>query len=196
MKLSRSGFTIVEILITLVVMAILLALGTYAVGTMIAQARDKERESDVTILANGLEARYNNGNSHLVASQQQTQGYYPGYNEFVYSAPGGWDWCASKSAIYTPCNSTASNGMASTMVVGVTSDALIGPTGQAIASLWGVAAASVSATITTLTSQDKYVYEANDASGNPCYDEGCVKFNIYYRREIDNTIVKVTSKRS
>ena len=61
MTMLRRGFTIIEGLITLVVIGTLLTLGVVSMTNQQAQARDKERESDIAAIARGLEWRYDNG---------------------------------------------------------------------------------------------------------------------------------------
>lgn len=54
---TRRGFTVVELVVVMVIMAILLAIGGLAIGSSRANARDAERTSDIEILARGLETR-------------------------------------------------------------------------------------------------------------------------------------------
>ena len=59
---KSSGFTIVELLITIVVIAILASISTFAYNGLQNRARDSERDSDVRILKNSLEMyRMDNG---------------------------------------------------------------------------------------------------------------------------------------
>ena len=48
------GFTVVEILVTLVVMAIILTLGTVNLRSSLANGRDSERKSDIESITRGL----------------------------------------------------------------------------------------------------------------------------------------------
>lgn len=55
---KRDGFTVVEIVVTLVVMGILLSISTMAYRGMQQNARDREREADVQVIATYLEGVY------------------------------------------------------------------------------------------------------------------------------------------
>lgn len=58
MKKSRSGFTIVELLIVIVVIAILAAITIVAYRGIQARARDSQRKQDVTTIRKALELYY------------------------------------------------------------------------------------------------------------------------------------------
>jgi len=55
MKISKSGFTIVELLIVVVVIAILAAISIVAYSSIQQRARDSQRMSDIKTLAKALE---------------------------------------------------------------------------------------------------------------------------------------------
>lgn len=58
MKQGGRGFTVVELAVVIIVMAMLLVLGVVAFRGMQAAARDKERQADIQALANYLESLY------------------------------------------------------------------------------------------------------------------------------------------
>ncbi len=196
MKSSRSGFTIVEILVTLVVMASLVALGTYAVGTMLAQARDRERESDVKIIANGLEVRYNDGNSVIISDgntpkTEGNAGSYPGVNEMFHMdgfSRTGW----TPKFVY--------GGYRSKVLKGTNVDAFRSPSGDGYVMeciyACSPATANDQTRINTLLAagNDRYVYAPADAAGNVCCCGNCVKYTLYWRSEIDGQIKTLKSK--
>lgn len=57
-KEKRAGFTIVELLIVIVVIAILAAITVAAYNGIQNRARDSQRESDINAIAKGLELHY------------------------------------------------------------------------------------------------------------------------------------------
>lgn len=59
--MTRSGFTIVEIIITIAIMGILLTLAVVGVNTTQLKARDNERKADVEQFAIHLESFYRSG---------------------------------------------------------------------------------------------------------------------------------------
>ena len=88
------GFTVVEVLVTLVVISILLGLGTVGLRSTLANGRDAERRADIETIARGLEARYDKGSSFnwredtnsdgtpdTDRTTTYTAGSYPGSNE-------------------------------------------------------------------------------------------------------------------
>lgn len=59
--MKQSGFTIVEIIITVTVMGILLALAVVNISSSQVRARDEERKADIESIAQHLESYYKNG---------------------------------------------------------------------------------------------------------------------------------------
>ena len=57
----QNGFTLIEVLVTLVIMTLLLSLGMVALNSGRVQTRDAERKSDIETIARGLENYYNDG---------------------------------------------------------------------------------------------------------------------------------------
>jgi prepilin-type N-terminal cleavage/methylation domain-containing protein len=204
----KPGFTIVEIIITMAMMAILLGLGVVGMRSSIANGDDSERKSDVETIARVLEQRYNAGNMQFIPVEGYATlaepGSYPGEVEFKYgtgstrseynpSTPpaGGSDvlynaWGLPSSAATTPDNGALKlicNGGAGPQSCAKAED----PTQLNAAFHNGAAWADV------------YVYEPVDANGNICqsdnntYDK-CVRFNLYWRSEVSGIIQKVRSK--
>lgn len=192
------GFTIIEILITLVVMAGLLSLGVAAVGSMQVQARDKERETDIQTIARGLEARYSNGNviaSTANASQATiTPGTYPGNWEMFHArgddltAQGGWTPAFVPGGYYT------------SLLKGVTSANLISPSGQPfdLLCVWACAPATDATQASNavgVVGADKYIYAPVDAAGNVCCCGNCVSYILYWREEATGAIKSLKGER-
>lgn len=189
MKVAGRGFTIIEILITLIVMAGLLALGTLAVGKMLAQARDRERESDIKVFANGLEARYNNGNSTLISSPggDGKAGSYPSTDEMQHIAGTtmtGWN------------PASVSGGYLYAVLVGTSSSTFTSPTNNQYSLICtaSCAAANDATQLNTAMSVDRYVYAPANAAGGVCTSGTCVNYTLYWRSEIDGQIKSLASK--
>jgi len=203
MRLKDRGFTLVELMIVMVIMAILLGLGVASVSGLQAQGRDKERAADIEAIARGLESRYNEGNPNISTTPPgwDSKGMYPGYNEFVYAVEDH-DWCdePTQSPIFQPCQQDNENGnYVTSWLPGTSIDTFYAPEnsdhtldGPRLISLWLKTYPSTETT--DLLNSDYYIYQALDANGNPCYDSGCVKFNLYYKEETTGNIITVKSK--
>lgn len=186
----RAGFTLIELLITITVMVILIILAVVYLRSTQATARDEKRKTDVENIARGLELRYNNGNPKVTAPSYVQRGSYPGSNEMLHGM--GWD--------------RAAQGFVPGQVVGGYLTELLPETAQSnftppgggsfdISCIWACQPAETQSVIDSVTTPSKYVYEPIDASGNVCSGGGCVRFNLYYRTEVDNVIHKIKSKR-
>lgn len=77
-QLKNKGFTIIELLIVIVIIAILATIGVVAYGGVQQNARDSKRKSDVSSLHTGIEA-------YFVQAQQ-----YPTLTEINDNAAGGF----------------------------------------------------------------------------------------------------------
>lgn len=191
----KRGFTVVEILVTLVVIAILLGLGTVGLRSTLANGRDSERKSDIETIARGLEARYDKGNSLKALPQTtiywpnptaQGKGYYPGVNE-VYHMEGGY---RSGFSPETPNgNYTTEN------LPGTSQSALTTPSGSKLgqACVWMCQPAGNASQLVSVfggsasSPQDKYIYESVDSNGNICSNGNCVAYNLYWISETMTT---------
>jgi len=182
------GFTLVELIITMVVMAILMALGTVAISGLQAQARDKERESDIDAIARGLEARYANGNPRASGGDDTKKGIYPGANEILHS--DGWS-----RAGYIP--EQIVGGYRTDLLPGTSKASFISPSGIDTFNLVCVYACAPGGDQTQLNNafnnEDRYIYEPMDNNNNICCCSTCYKFNLYWKDE-SGTIHKVMSK--
>lgn len=91
MNARRAGFTLIELMITLVVMVALMSLGVAAISNLQAQGRDKEREEDMAIIARGLEAYYSNGSKAVSdnVSGGGLKGTYPNGADLKYILDNG-----------------------------------------------------------------------------------------------------------
>lgn len=186
--LKRRGFTVVELVVVMVIMAILIAFTMVGITNSQIATRDRERQADIEILARGLEQRYVQGNPKATESNGMTRaGQYPGINEMIHID-------GQYRSTFTP--GTIAGGYYTDALPGTTNDALFSPTGQklALSCVWACAPAGTMSQITPRTDADRYVYEPVDANGNICCCTGCVRFDLYYKKESTGELVKVTSK--
>ncbi len=170
--MTRGGFSIVEIVITVTILAILLTLGVVSMGASQVSARDAERKADVEALAmyledyykytvrgNGNEDRNYSGDTYpdvvIMGSNDYIKRVFPDMDQKILRTPG----------------------------VNVNSPQSL---------VWKGASSNAPAAIS------EYAYEPLNASGGDCTDfivfGPCVKFNLYYRLEKDNSVQVVTSR--
>jgi prepilin-type N-terminal cleavage/methylation domain-containing protein len=178
--MNRRGFTIVELIIVITIMGILLVLGVVSLRSTQANARDESRKGDVDTLSQALEIFYKTGND-----ASTTVGEYPTTSQFSADPTVGGAIIVlrdiSPSALISPSAPSLS------------------PIATSTSSL--IPATTNNATTTTITpmpssSTDSYIYQPLQSDGTLCTlaIQECRKFNIYYWREVDNTVQMVTSK--
>lgn len=173
--MTRSGFTVVELIITITIMGILLTLAVVNLTASQANGRDAERKGDVEALALNIENYYNNqdpdlfmsGGTYLGSSylnDAEVKQFLPDLDPKSTHAPG--------ADVTGPITVSAAQN-------NTTNPASIQPTPS--------------------KTNDIYVYQPLTASGGLCADpfiDGeCRKFNIYYYQEVSGTVEVVTSKR-
>jgi prepilin-type N-terminal cleavage/methylation domain-containing protein len=195
----RSGFTVVELIVTLAVVAILLALGVVSFQGAQVQARDKERLTDIENIARGLERRYKEGNSVATSTYSDLKsGRYPSLLE-IYHAMG------NSVAHYTP---TSRQVYILQLLPGVSESSLKPPTSTGTFDVICVNTSCNSKTPgassaldphfgpSTGSTRDKYIYEAIASDGSFCQGTGaeCVKFNLYWFSESESVVKKIESK--
>ncbi len=194
---ARRGFTVVELVVVMVIMAILLTLATFSISKYQANARDSERNADIASIARGLETRYKEGNPRATAVLAKTgAGTYPGINELFHLM--GW-----VKSDFTP--DVISGGYGPDDLPG-TSIQNFSPPGYTSGSYAGFGGlcddacqpaetpSVVTAAFNDATKKTMYLYEPIDANGNVCSDGPCVRFNLYYRTEVDGVVHTVRSK--
>lgn len=198
----KRGFTVVEILVTLVVMAILLGLGTVGLRATLANGRDAERQADIETIARGLERYYETGNPFYVPGG--TKGSYPGSNMFV--SIDGSGWCpmsanpdTTQANKYSVCPygdgywSDALPGVSRAAVTppGFTSPELKNPRSQPESNPVQITMPY----ITQALNEGKYVYKALNDDDSLCYsDTDCRRYALLYKKEVTGEIVIVRSR--
>lgn len=76
-KRFRQGFTIVEVVTAIFIIAVLAVITVLSYNTVQAQARDSKRQSDVTIMLNALERYYDKNGEYPTGCTQGTTTYTP-----------------------------------------------------------------------------------------------------------------------
>jgi len=195
---ARGGFTLVELMITMVIMVILTTLAVVITGNIQVQARDNEREQDMQAIARGLEQYYNIGNSKVTGFT--TKGTYPGVNEALHV--DGW----SRSPGYTP--EQVPGGYRTVAYPGTTEKSFLNPGGKGAWSIVCVYACQPNTSITPAQTTkereielvqlmfadpdnagkylDKYVYVPLTSDGYVC-SAACARYNLYWIKETDTT---------
>lgn len=195
---ARGGFTLVELMITMVIMVILTTLAVVITGNIQTQARDNEREQDIQMLARGLEIRYTKISAYTIPSNTPgnppekisvSQGKYPGDNEM-------WQWGYYRSI---PNNN---------IFVGASDQAIISPSGERLTYVCDLAGlkpacdkaekpANIEAAFKNQDGslKDIYLYESTTYDKRYCNNDprwngadDCTRFNLYWISETDKTI--------
>lgn len=167
--MNRRGFTVVEMIITVTIMGILLLLAVVNVNTSQVRARDDERRTDIQSIGLALESYYRTG-----AATSTEFGVYPSLSMLV------------------------SEETLKTALPDATDESFLAPNTDTLLSSF-IPATNAVTTTTGVTPQpniSEYVYQPLKADNTLCAiaDTDCVKFNLYYRLETDETVIKVTSK--
>lgn len=164
---QRAGFTIVELVITITIMAILSTLAVVSLRSTQANARDEERKTDVANIALYLEGIYTNG----TPTHPEYKGTYP-----VVSATSSSSNIDSWFVDFDKNNLRAPGTTGYSLVAATTNNTSIG-------------SILPRPTITT------YVYQPLDSNGALCtVQTDCRNFTLYYLLETDSTIQTVASK--
>jgi len=194
------GFTVVEILVTLIIMTILLTLGTVGIRSSLANARDAERADDIATIARGLEQYYKRGNQYYIGTGS-TQGTYPGSNTMMSISGAGWCNTATienstEAAKFSVCKPYFSDALP-----GVTTSALTPPDRSTIGfqDPWQTPDSTTNVLITswmqTEINAGKYIYKPMYSdSYQLCYDDtNCSRYALFYKKETTGETVTVWS---
>lgn len=180
---SRSGFTIVELMVTVTVLVILLTVAVVRLTSTQAGSRDQEREADISALATALESFYQNGSS----SGSIPRGYYPGAIQVQAAAsttPPFHNFLEGIDRnIYTAPDRTIHNSF------GINPSYASAPVGSNADGSYSDSQARA------LLSAFHYLYQPLQRDNTFCATyTNCVKFNLYYLNEDTDTVVRVRSK--
>ena len=177
------GFTIVELVVVMTIMAILLTLGVVGLNASQLNARNMKRDTDIDAIAKGLEVRYVRGNAYAVAPAYINKGSYPSVQEFRHA----------QGIAITGISPTQTSMYLDQILTGTKIDNFIPPgagDGADIKTTFKpvcttACTAGVAATINTAIngSNNVYVYEPVSADGNVCVNTECIRYNLYYLPE-------------
>lgn len=183
----RNGFTLIELLLTITVMVILLTLVVVNLRSSLPKGRDEKRKTDIEVIARGLEQRYIQGNPRATSTSIE-KGAYPGTNEILHAK-------GQTVASFTPTQ--IPEGYLTDLLPGTTAENFVPPNNGTFIVICSSACqpAETSSVVNSTVTADAYVYEPVDRLGNVCSDAGCIRFNLYYRSEVTNTVQTVKSKR-
>lgn len=172
--MTRRGFTIVELIITITIMGILLTLAVVNVGTTQAKARDDARKSDIESIASNLESFYIAGTDNSINFDR-----YPSLG-----------LTGSATNITTNLRDADINSF---LPPGTTNVAL---TFLPSTNLGNSPSIQTTTGVTPQPTKDQYVYQPIKSDGSVCQsgDIDCRKYNLFYRLEADNTVYRYTSK--
>jgi prepilin-type N-terminal cleavage/methylation domain-containing protein len=178
--MRHRGFTIVELIIVITIMAILMTLGVVNMRSSQANGRDAERKTDIESIAQHLETYYTSGtdgstdvgsypSTTITGSLANIQLALRDIDPASFVAPGLPTDTANINASVTSTFIAATNAVQT--AVGVTPQPTI----------------------------NQYVYQPLYLVGSTwtlCTDNAqlCRKFNLYYRQEVDNSVIMVTGK--
>lgn len=177
------GFTLIELMITITIMVILMTLAVVNLLSSQANGRDKERQADMDTLARGLEVYYLSGNPIT----NTPAGYYPGGQEVTTAA--GTTPPYSRFLEGVPQTSFEAPNRDATNSFGVDPNyTTSAPGSNPDGSYDDTQARTLLATI-------PYLYQPLKRDNTFCASfADCVKFNLYYLTEADNTLHKIRSK--
>ncbi len=165
--MSRHGFTIVELIITITIMGILMTLAVVSVNATQVRARDDERKADVEAIKIALDTYFNVG-----SDTDSTRGRYP------------------------TTNLTSSEAIIRSTLRDVNMQSFMAPNQTDVTESF-IRATNSTQTTTDVMPQPtvgQYVYQPINNSSTLCTSGDCRKFNLYYRLESDNTVYKLMSK--
>ncbi len=167
------GFTVVELVVVMIIMAILIGLSIMSITSNQANARDHERLADIDQVMRGLERYYNEANSNTA-----TAGRYPDIT-LAANLPTN----SMLPGVATGAFTYSSSSVTPSFVVAV------GPAGRAVDSTATVAS--------QLTTRNTFVYEPSyyDSATNSWKLCGagseCLRYVIYYTTEKTGSTIQI-----
>ena len=184
----RWGFTVIELVVVMVIMAILLLLAGLTISSSRERSRDVERAADVENLGRGLESSYTQGplNSAVTTVPSYvTAGSYPGTNEMKHII-------GQTVSGFAPTQVT--DGYGPTALPGTTAESFSPPTATGAYGGFVISSCAAIENTTCLNANvtsGTYFYEPITKDGTLCTLGDCVRFNLYWQREQGDTTRQV-----
>jgi len=166
----RAGFTLIELLVTISIIAILLTLTVVNLRGNQASARDEKRKTDISVIAQQLEAYYTSGSTG--------------------TAPGGGAYTPGE---YPPTAFTNTEAFVKATLRDIDVKVLRAPdVSEASAMSFAVAPSAAAPTPTA----SQYIYQPLKADGSLCQlaSDECRKFTLFYKLETVTPTQTVVSK--
>ncbi len=175
--MKHGGFSIIEIVIVITVLGILLGLSVVSMSASQVNSRDAERKADVEAISIYLESYF--------SSKSVTQGQTRYFNGKTYP---------DNVIIQSQSHMQQAFADVDSMILrapGVKED-------QPISLIAATNATQTTVDVAPQPTTTQYVYQPLTRNKTLCTDfnsvGACVKFNIFYRLEKDNSIKMITSK--
>lgn len=190
----KRGFTAVELIIMLTVMAILLTLGTVSLRSTLANGRDSERASDIASISRGLEQYYVNGNPKQFS--YETKNTYPGAYEMNFMTGN----CANIGTASTYSPSTCSEDYLTSALPGVSVSILTPPnfTSNQLLTSYGQPERSPVTIMNDYESAQldlgKYIYKPMARGSYALCNTACTQYALLYKNESTGAIITIKSK--
>lgn len=184
--MNNKGFTLIELSIVVAILAILLTLVVVNLNDSMAEARDSERAGDIETIARGLERRYADGNPRASGAGIMKNAY-PGTDEILHAQ-------GQPVAAFSPPQ--IQDGYLTELLPGISKDALTPPDGGSFAVICSASCqpAETESVVNSIVTTDKYIYEPITTNGSVCAGGDCIRYNLYYRTEVDNAVHKLRSQ--
>lgn len=163
-----AGFTLIELLITITIMVILVTITVISLRGNEVSARDEERKSDVSVIAQQLESFYRTGSDDPIAALGHTDQYPP--TNLMNTETNVKATLHDIDPLVLRAPNVATTDNISLMVATNSSQQTPGAI--------------------------DYIYQPLKSDGSICQlvTDECRKFYIYYYQESDSTIQRITSK--
>lgn len=215
----RNGFTVVELVITITIMAILMTVGVVALRSTQVNGRDEKRKSDVANIVLGLQSFYQEtrpdygfygeGNSYpntaAIATESTLRDLVPDINASSLRAPGvapsdPISLIAATNAVETTAGVLPQPTINTYVYQPLASLATKGPLLMNCFAInpgsneHGCMLCDGSLAYGSVVTMNPDGSSSVPFTPNPTTKQPCYRFNLFYRLEGDNTVYKMMSK--
>lgn len=162
----RGGFTLIELLITITIMVVLMTLAVISLRSNQASARNEDRKTDITVIAQQLEDYYRSGSDPIATY---------------------------KTGQYPPTDFLNNENNIRTALRDIDAKALRAPD---VAESSPVSLTMATSTVEPTPTESVYVYLPLTAANTLCQtsSQECRRFTLYYKLEGNAVTQKVVSK--